>query len=161
MGRDGIAGLVCLAASLGLLAATIGLPGPSLLVPVGPAFYPRIVLGITAALSLALIISDMVSRRRGAPVAEAQAAPRPRPNYGLVLATFLIFILYVAALPYLGFRLSTVAFVAGLQSTLDPPRGVKKWLIVAVTAVATTFITYIMFESYLSVLLPRGRWTGF
>ncbi len=161
MGRDGIAGLVCLAGSLGLLAATIGLPGPNLLVPVGPGFYPRIVLGITAALSLALVISDIVSRRRktsAPPPAEAASAT---PNYGLVGATFLIFILYVAALPYLGFRLSTLAFVAGLQSTLDPPRGIKKWIIVAVTALVTTAVTYVMFERYLAVLLPRGRWTDF
>lgn len=161
MGRDGIAGLVCLAASLGLLAATIGLPGPNLLVPVGPGFYPRIILGITAALSLLLIISDIAGRRRRPASAPAEATKTPDPNYGLVLATFLIFILYVAALPYLGFRLSTLAFVAGLQSTLDPPRGIKKWIIVAVTAFVTTAVTYVMFEHYLAVLLPRGRWTDF
>ncbi len=162
MGRDGIiAGLVCLAASLGLLVATLGLPGPNLLVPVGPGFYPRIVLSVTAVLALALIISDIAGRRREATTPPAEPAPTPVPNYGLVLATFLIFILYVVALPFLGFRLSTFAFVAGLQSALDPPRGIRKWMIVAVTALATTAVTYVMFESYLAVLFPRGRWTDF
>ncbi len=160
MGRDGIAGLVCLAASLGLLAATIGLPGPNLLVPVGPGFYPRIVLGITAALALALIIADIINQQRKTTTAPA-ATPDTAPNYGLVAATFLIFILYVAALPYLGFRLSTLAFVAVLQSTLRPPRSLKQWIIVAITALVTTAVIYVMFDSYLAVLLPRGRWTDF
>ena len=40
LGRDGVAGLACLAGSLWLLALTRGLPQPAL-VPVGPGFYPR------------------------------------------------------------------------------------------------------------------------
>jgi len=163
MGRDSIAGLVCLAASLGLLVATIGLPGPNLLVPVGPGFYPRIILGVTAVLALALIISDVTNRRRktDTPAATATAATAAAPNYGLVAATFVIFMLYVAALPYVGFRLSTLVFVAALQSTLKPPRSVKQAVIVAITALVTTVVIYILFENYLAVLLPRGRWTDF
>jgi hypothetical protein len=63
LGRDGIAGLVCLAGSLFLLALTRGLPQPAL-VPIGPGFYPRIVLVATALLSALLIASDLLSRRR-------------------------------------------------------------------------------------------------
>ncbi len=82
-------------------------------------------------------------------------------NYRLVAAVFAVFGLYVALLPYLGFRIATLAFVAGLQSTLEPPRGWKGWLIVAVTAAAITVVAYLVFERYLLVLLPRGRWTDF
>ena len=64
LSREGIAGLVCLVGSLVLLAATWGLPGPTLLVPVGPGFYPRIILGITAVLSLTLIVTDYAAQRR-------------------------------------------------------------------------------------------------
>ena len=56
MSRDLITGLVCLAGSLVLLALTYNLPGPSLLVPIGPGVYPRIVLGITALLAAALVV---------------------------------------------------------------------------------------------------------
>ncbi len=160
MGRDSIAGFVCLAASLGLLAATIGLPGPNLLVPVGPGFYPRIILGVTAVLALALIISDVINHRRKTGTPAATDAPAT-PNYALVAATFVIFILYVAALPYAGFRLSTLLFVAALQSTLKPPRSLKQAAIVALTALVTTAVVYVLFENYLAVLLPRGRWTDF
>jgi hypothetical protein len=160
LSRDGIAGLVCLAASLGLLAGTWNLPGPSLLVPVGPGFYPRIILGITAALALALTVFDFVAtRRRASAAAEKPAAAAP--NYRLVLIVFAVFGVYVGLLPGLGFRISTFLFIAALQALLEPPRAWKGWLIVAITAFVTTAAVYFLFERYLSVLLPRGQWTGF
>lgn len=156
MGRDGIAGLVCLAVSLGLLAATIGLPEASLLVPVGPGFYPRIVLGITAVLSAILVVTDFIGRAdRPAKTAGAPA------NYRLVLLTFAIIGVYVGLLPSLGFRIATFAFVSVLQVALEPPRNRNSWLRVVIVASFTTLVTYLVFESYLSVLLPRGRWTDF
>lgn len=156
MGRDGIAGLVCLATSLGLFAATIGLPEASMLVPVGPAFYPRIVLGISALLSAILIATDFIGRAR------QPARPAGEPvNYRLVLITFAIIGIYIALLPYLGFRVATFAFVAILQVVLEPPRSRKSWLRVVIVALVTTLVTYLVFERYLSVLLPRGRWTDF
>jgi hypothetical protein len=108
-------------------------------------------------LAAALVVFYVLAGRRGRPTAKAAG----QRNYGLVLAVFAVFGLYVAFLPYLGFRIATLAFVAGLQSTLEPPRGWKGWLVVAVTALATTAIAYLLFERYLLVLLPRGRWTDF
>ncbi len=150
LGRDGIAGLVCLGGSLWFLALTRGLPQPAL-VPIGPAFYPRILLGIMAVLSAALVISDLLNRRR------AGMAPA---RYRLVILAFLIFATYVALLPVLGYRAATFLFVAALQGVLEPPRGARWWLVLAV-ALLTTLVTYYVFERYLSVLLPRGRLTGF
>ena len=54
LGREGIAGLVCLALSIGMFALTFGLP-PAAMVPVGPAFYPRIVILLFGLLSVMLI----------------------------------------------------------------------------------------------------------
>ena len=150
IGRDGVAGLFCLTGSLALLVATRGLPQPAL-VPIGPAVYPRIILVITALLSAALVASDLLRRER----------PKPAPaRYRLVVLTFAIFTAYVFALPWLGYRLSTFAFVAGLQATLEPARGRGWWRVLAV-AILTALATYYAFEVYLSVLLPRGRLTGF
>ncbi len=151
LSRDGIAGLVCLGGSLWFLALTRGLPQPAL-VPIGPAFYPRIVLTITAVLSAALVVSDLV-RRRG--------VPRPAAvRYRLVVMTFVIFGGYVALLPSLGYRVATFLFVGGLQAVLERPRG-RRWGLVLAVALLTSLATYYVFEGYLSVLLPRGRLTGF
>ncbi|HET7849845.1 MAG TPA: tripartite tricarboxylate transporter TctB family protein [Pseudolabrys sp.] len=184
LGRDAIAGLVCLAISIWLLVLTIHLP-PAVMVPLGPAVYPRIVLGIMAGLSLILIIGDLVAGGRlgrAAPAvpmatqareataartaeaaASAESAQPPRlerPNYPLVLATFVLFGAYVLLLPFLGFRFATFLFVGALQPTLEWPRSPLRWLLVLVIAIATTLVCFYIFEDYLAVLLPRGRWTG-
>lgn len=163
LGRDGIAGLVCLAISVWLLVLTIGLP-PAVFVPIGPAFYPRVVLGLMAVLSAILVAGDVLAGRRrvGAPgrSPEAGTAAGDRPNYPLVLASFVTFGLYVLLLPYLGFRISTFLFVTALQAALEWPRSWRRWLLVVAVALATTVACVLAFEDYLSVLLPRGSWTG-
>ena len=109
IGRDGIAGLVLLAISLVLLVQSFQLPSLPI-VPVGPGFYPAIVLSFMAAASALLVVQDL---------SEAACARRPRPakraprrNYRLVVIAFAIVGAYVALLPLLGFRLATVLFVA-------------------------------------------------
>jgi putative tricarboxylic transport membrane protein len=104
-------------------------------------------------LAVALVAFDLLK------VKQAQAPSGA--NYALVLAVFVIFGLYAGALPALGFRISTFLFVAVLQATLDPPRSARAWIVVAASALLTTLISYFLFERYLQVLLPRGRWTDF
>jgi hypothetical protein len=104
-----------------------------------------------ALLSAGLLVLDLQRRARPAP------APA---RYRLVVVTFLVFAAYVFALPWLGYRLSTLLFVGGLQTALERPRG-RRWALVLAVAVATTLATYYVFDLYLSVLLPRGRLTGF
>jgi putative tricarboxylic transport membrane protein len=152
LSKDGWTGLAVLAASLFLFALTLDLK-PSPLVPIGPGFYPRVVLGITAVLALSLVVFDLKSAKRPAAAEDL--------NYALVLAVFVVFGLYAGALPYLGFRIATALFVAALQAVLEPPKSARGWAIIAATALATTVACYILFERYLQVLLPRGRWTDF
>ncbi len=155
MSRDGIAGLAVLAASLVLFALTLDLKD-SPLVPVGPGFYPRIVLALTALLSLGLVVSDILSRKR-----KPGDRPKQKFNYPLVAVSFAVFALYAVALPWLGFRIATVLFVGGANALLDPPRSARGWGRALVLALLTSLVTWLVFERWLSVLLPRGRWTGF
>jgi len=164
--RDAIAGLVVFAASVVLFALTLDLKD-SPLVPVGPGFYPRIVLGLTALLSLGLVVGELLGRPRRQPPdaglrdVEAPVAPEARPNYLLVALSFGVFGLYCAALPALGFRIATFAYVFGSSVLLSRPRSAKGWAGALVLALATSFLTWLIFERELSVLLPRGRWTDF
>jgi putative tricarboxylic transport membrane protein len=150
--REGWAGLATLVASLVLFVLTLDLK-PSPLVPIGPGFYPRIVLGLSAVLAVMLVAFDVFSGTKPQPTAGA--------NYRLVLLVFVVFGIYVGLMPGLGFRLSTFLFVAALQSLLAPPKGMKGWAVVLATALITTLVTHTLFERYLLVLLPRGRWTDF
>ncbi len=152
LSRDGWGGLAVLAASLFLFALTLGLKDNPL-VPIGPGFYPRIVLGISAVFALALVISDLLQKPR--------EKKRESLNYLLVVQMFAVFGLYCGALPYLGFRIATLLYLAASNAILEPPRGVKGWARVAAVAIITTGVVYYAFERYLTVLLPRGRWTDF
>ena len=153
LSKDGWGGLAVLGASLFLFALTLGLKDNPL-VPIGPGYYPRVVLAVTAAFALALVVMDFL------------AAPHParageKLNYLLVVEMFAIFGLYVGALPYLGFRVSTFVYVAACNALLDVPRGIRGWARVALVALITTVVVYYVFERYLTVLMPRGRWTNF
>jgi hypothetical protein len=152
LSRDGWTGLVVLAASLVLFGLTIGLKDNPL-VPIGPGFYPRIILGLTAALASALVVFDLLAPRKASAAGEE--------NYALVLLVFVLVGLYIGLLPFLGFRLSTLLFVPALQVALEWPQDRRGWVTVALTAVVTTVVAYFLFERYLTVLLPRGSWTGF
>ncbi len=160
MTRDGVAGLICLALAIGMLVLTRGLP-QSPLVPIGPDFYPRIVLIIMAVLSAMMVAFDLWRQRSQAGPATAPAgAPPEKRNYRLVALTFAVFAGYVILLPLVGYRLSTFIFMAALQAVFEKPRSARRWFVLLISALATAAITYIVFEHYLSVLLPRGRWTG-
>jgi putative tricarboxylic transport membrane protein len=154
--RDGWGGLAVLAASLFLYALTLGLKDNPL-VPIGPGYYPRIVLGVSTVLALALVVADLW-RARGLPAAPEK---KERLNYGMVVAMFAVFGLYCGALPYLGFRICTFVYVAATNAMLDPPVSKTGYIRMLVVALITTVVVYYAFERYLAVLLPRGRWTNF
>jgi hypothetical protein len=158
LGRDGIAGLIGLAVSLLLLPQALNLPKLPI-VPVGPGFYPTIVLVFMALTSALLLLQDVRAQRQPA-VASADATPPVPRAYGLVAAAFAAVAVYIALLPLIGFRLATVLFVAAFQVILELPRTLHGGVMVAAIAVGTSAVTYTVFNNYLLVLLPRGTWTG-
>lgn len=151
LSRDGWAGLVVLAASLVLFWLTLGLKGTAL-VPIGPGFYPRIVLGITAVLAALLVVSDLLDKSKSEKTASGA-------NYGAVVLHFALFGVYIGLMPGLGFRIATFAYVAVANALMAPPRKPMDWLRVALLGLGTVVATYLAFDVYLTVLLPRGLWT--
>lgn len=153
--RDGWGGIAVLAFSAVLFGMTFSIPDNPL-VPIGPGFYPRIVLALSGALGLWMLVGDALAKR-GADT----AAAGPRLNHWAVVAHFAVFGLYVGALPYAGFRIATFAYVCAANAMMDPPRGAKGWARVLVLGLVTAGLAWFVFEKNLSVLMPRGRWTGF
>ncbi|HSD52337.1 MAG TPA: tripartite tricarboxylate transporter TctB family protein [Candidatus Methylomirabilis sp.] len=151
MGRDSGIGLGLLAACGLLYWQTGAIPTPPF-VPIGPAFYPRIVLVFLAALAVWLILEDVLTR---APRPGSPPKPASRPNYRLVLICFVVFGGYVVGLSLLGYLLSTFLFVLGLGWIMGPRLPREVITLVAVAA-GTTLTTYLVFEKYLHVFLPRG-----
>lgn len=162
LGRDGIAGLIGLAVSLGLLPFAFGLPRLPI-VPIGPGFYPTIILVFLAGSCALLLLQDIIVQRRAAHAPAQPAQPSeaaPSRAYGLVAGAFLLTGAYIAVLPLLGFRIATALYVAIFQFMLERPRTARQWLVLAAVALGTSGLVHIAFDKYLSVLLPRGTWTG-
>lgn len=152
MGRDGGIGLGLLGACVVLYWQTGAIPTPPF-VPLGPALYPRIVLILLAALAVWLILADILARPKGPQVQSKPAASRP--NYRLVLICFVVFGGYVIGLSLLGYLLATFLFVLGLGWIMGA-RQTRELPKLLALAAGTTLATYLIFEKYLHVFLPRG-----
>jgi Tripartite tricarboxylate transporter TctB family len=137
-----------------LLWQTGRIPQPPF-IPISPAFYPCVVLGVLALLAAGLVIQALL----GGPPAPARATPaptpRPRGRGSLVTLCFALFGLYTATLPWLGYRLSTGLFVAAMQWSLGS-RTLRSVAGALGAGAATALVTYVVFQLYLQVLLPRG-----
>jgi putative tricarboxylic transport membrane protein len=153
MSKDGWSGLAILLASLLLFGLTLGLKDNPL-VPIGPGYYPRIVLAVTALLAFAVFVLDLQDKRDKTRVAD-------KLDYSMIVSMFAVFGLYCGALPFLGFRIATLLYIAATNALLDFPKNGKGWARVAAVSIVTTIVVYYVFERYLTVLLPRGRWTDF
>ncbi len=155
MGRDGWIGVGLLIFN-GWLYSNLGKIPSNPLVPIGPAFYPRFLLLITILLSLVLVVQDLLIHRKETEEASKATAGSAK-KYQPTLLTFSIFAVYVLLLPRLGYLFSTILFVAALQWLLGATvlRRLPGSLLLGV---GTSVVTYLAFEKYLHVLLPRGNW---
>ena len=62
---------------------------------------------------------------------------------------------YVVALDLIGFVASTFLFVLGLSWSIGP-RNIREMPKLIAVAIGTALVTYLVFEKYLYVFLPRG-----
>jgi len=148
--RNIIAALVLLAfgACYGIL--TTQLPVRSLPDTPGPPFFPWINTIVILALSATLLVQGLVAARTGAAEA-APAAGRQRGIWALV-----VFVVYLAILPALGFILATAPFFAVLMILFGEVRPLR----VALGAVLATAILYLLFRHGFGVFLPTGVLKG-
>lgn len=145
---------VGLLAFCGLLYWQAGLVSAPPFVPIGPAFFPRVILILLAGLAVWLIAEDLLRRRS---LAGSSVKPAgPAPNYGKVLLGFILFLGYVAGLSLIGYLTATFLFVLGLSWSIGP-RNIRELPKLIAIAVGTTLATYLIFEKYLYVFLPRGH----
>ncbi|MDR7486618.1 MAG: tripartite tricarboxylate transporter TctB family protein [Armatimonadota bacterium] len=172
MGWDGVIGLLLLAAGALLWRAAGEIPQSPFL-PLGPDFYPRLLLAVLAVLAAALVVADLRAHRRTpgerrttpphcpADLPPGAPAPPETPTawarHRRVLWTYLLFGVYVALMPVLGFRLATWVFVGALTWVLGS-RTPSQAAVSLAAGLATALLTHAIFETSLRILLPRGLW---
>lgn len=135
--------IVAVAAGYTVLAGQLGLGGSS---RQGPGFFPLLV-GIVLMLAAGIhLVTLVVRQRRG----QADAGTGwPSVQAGLVLAALAA---YLVALPLLGHLLAATIMSAAVLKLLGTRR---TWVILAI-AVATGFLSDLLFTVLLGVALPEG-----
>jgi hypothetical protein len=152
MRRDIWIGLGLLA-FCGVMYWQAGLAPSPPFVPYGPSFYPRVTLVVLAGLAVWLIAETWSRGRRAA--GEVSKGTGRTPDYRRVLLGFVLFLGYVCGLSVLGFLAATFLFVLGTSWALGPRRAAELPKLVAL-ALGTAAGTFVLFEKYLHVFLPRG-----
>lgn len=141
--------LACLCALFGFMAFTAF--GYSLSDSIGPGagFFPFWLGAIGIVLSMALFVQSW----RGHAIGEATQGLLPRGEGAKRVAALLAGLVIVAlALQPLGFRLSMLVFSAGLLFAL----GVRRPVVLALFALASSFGLFHAFYYWLQVPLPIG-----
>ena len=157
LNRDTVVAVVLLLICGGLAWASLDIREPDYGV-LSPATWPRVIVGVMAVLSLIYLVQSL-----------RQEPDRPRPDapktaaaffayWRNVIWCFLLFGLYLLAIPYVGILLGGVAFVFALLTALG---GLRNWLLHIAIAAISVGGMWTVFTFALRVFLPRGEWTGF
>ena len=144
-----IVALVVLVVSGIYLSQALQMPLGSAARP-GPAFYP-VAVGVFACLVTLVVVGGAFRRRAAAaPVDAAEDAPAARVHVVLTIATLAGFCLL---LPWIGYPLAALLFVAALLRQLG-----TAWRGALLAALISAEGSYYVFAILLGVSLPRGLW---
>ena len=123
-----------------------------------PATWPRVIVGVMAFLSLIYLVQSV---RQGPDQPNPEAPTSVAEFFAYwrnVIACFVLFGIYLLAIPYLGILVGGMAFVFALLTALG---GFRNWLLHIVIAAISVGGMWSVFTFALRVILPRGEWTGF
>lgn len=136
-----------------LLVESGNIPPPTSWQPYGSALFPRILLVVIAALSLLILIrSLLVGVKR--PDTPRRTFPQWLAHNRTVLGLFLLFGLYAALLPLLGYVAATLGFLLAAFALLLGIDTRRKWIInLAVSGILVPLV-FVIFRYGLNVWLP-------
>jgi hypothetical protein len=141
--------LLVVAASGGYLLSALGLPAGSTARP-GPGFFP-LAIGAFGAL-VALVWTATAFRRAPAARAAERASDRtPAEATGRVAATAAALIAFCLLLPWIGYPVAALLFVALVLRCLG-----AGWRMAVLTGVVSAVVSFYVFGVLLGVPLPRG-----
>jgi len=127
--------------------ATYGFPVRAV-TDIGPAYWPRVILGGMFIFSLLLLMSIFVSRRSYTAASLMEKIPHPQ-NFWLVFGCTAA---YVAVMEWIGFVLATLIYLGTLFWLLKF-RQIKPFLLVVF---GSTLFSVLLFPLLLGIPLPRG-----
>lgn len=145
--RELVAACILLVVTAAFGWLTMGLPDRALPNTPGPAFFPGLTTIALAVLSVALLVRGL---RAADPEQTTLAAPLTSRSW-IALGAFVV---YLLAMPTLGFLTASVPFFAVLTWLY----GERRATVVALTSVGVPVALSLIFRSGFQILLPRGLW---
>jgi len=128
---------------------TANLPARSLPNTPSPAFFPWIITVIILVLSVWLLL-------RGLRQPSVASEPIDAAKLRLAATAMMLFLLYLVAMPVLGFVLATCPFFAAMMMLY----GEKRPIWIGTGAIGFTAVLYIIFRHGFNVFLPPGLLRG-
>jgi putative tricarboxylic transport membrane protein len=127
------------------------------IVGINSAFFPRIILGLIALLTVIMLIRSFLSspvRKERGKEKGTNIETKKGWSVGLVFA---LFSLYIFSIDIIGFILSSFLFMVGMYFIiLKEKRSPKSHVFVFCGLLLTTILLSFFFEQYLDVYLPQG-----
>ncbi|MCA8863874.1 MULTISPECIES: tripartite tricarboxylate transporter TctB family protein [unclassified Halomonas] len=121
--------------------------------PYGSALFPRILLVVIGVLSLLILVRSLwvnVPERLGA----KQLVTEWFQSRRTILALFLLFGLYAALLPVVGYIAATIGFLVASLALLLGIDTRRKWMINLTLSATLTIVIFVVFRYGLNVWLP-------
>lgn len=124
----------------------------------GSGFWPILILFTAALLSALLLISSFRKYRREKGKEEPEVPPSPeeiasRKNQRKVVTLSLIVtLLYIIAMQWIGFAISTFLYVLAFILVLGERR---KWVLI-VSPILVTVLILLIFSKFIMIPFPRG-----
>jgi len=146
--RDAIVGTALLTVGIAYGVLTASLPNRTLPNTPSPAFFPWLITGALIVLSAALLIRAFIGAGRESPRTAVDAESK------LQAFTLVWIVLYLSALPYIGFLLASVPFFAGMMWFY----GERSRVAIPLAAVIIPASLFYVFRYGFQILLPAGIW---
>lgn len=143
---DLVVGVLLILLGSATLYTSRSFPTTAVATDIGAGAFPSAYAVLLIVLAL-LLISNHLARPRG-----AGPMPGERPNLLMPAAGALLTLAYVIAIPWAGYAIATPFFMFALMRLL----GLRKPLPVALIALGTTAVLYLVFDIGMSVALPAG-----
>lgn len=126
-------------------------------VSIGAEFIPKI-YGIVLLVLAACLIYQGINEARHFDAAKAEAGNKKDTKN--VILTFILIIVYVALMEFLGFMLSSTLFLFLMSMLLTPANTKRNYTVSAVYSVALSVATYYLFHNLMYIPLPFGTIFG-
>jgi putative tricarboxylic transport membrane protein len=121
----------------------------------GSSFWPLIALGLSAMLSVILLISSVRKFRREAGVFEGltpEAVAERQRRRTTVILSVACFLAYMVVIPWMGFILSTLLYIPAFSLSL----GERRKLVLLISPFLLTAIIVAVFAKFITIPFPKG-----